>query len=189
MPDLRSEEKNSDTASQLRSLDTSLEDELQDISLDDEVQLQLDIIKVLLLRARERKFRFKSLEEQIKENYDGDEFFEMSEQDILKITVSDRSAFEDDELSKSLDLRTADNSKARMISKSGQRANRLFVPSRTELPENIVAFFSKIRHRRYEEVTAALEQDPTLSTEPRDEFGNTPLMLAAQAHTYAPFCL
>jgi len=38
---------------------------------------------------------------------------------------------------------------------------------------------SKIRHRRYEDVIAML--DKGISTEVRDEFGNTTLMLAAQA--------
>jgi hypothetical protein len=150
--------------------------------IDDEVQEQLDIIRVLLLRAREHKFRFENLQQQIgydleavEEPKDGNEIHNSNP----GVTVA---KFKSSAI-RNLQVSEATEQSLCKPRDDPRRTNRL-PPSRSEIPENLVAFFSKIRHRRYDEVTHALEQDPSLCTEPRDEFGNTPLMLAAQARSH-----
>ena len=179
MPELR-DEVNKDE----KSLQSHEEKESTSGSsfLDDEVQEQLDIIRVLLLRARERKFRFDSLQLQIADTPAENESprekrgNRINEGNISETEVHQSKSSSGHSVLDTLEPRE-NPSRIHDMSRRPSRA----APSRSEIPEHITAFFSKIRHRRYDEVTHSLELDPSLSSEPRDEFGNTPLMLAAQA--------
>jgi hypothetical protein len=167
--------------------------------VEDEVQEQLDIINVLLLRSRASRCRIASLQHQIEiPALHGSEVIihhaeqvglvDRDSRSTSSITIDDTNPLKRNYPLEWFKLSSALTKSQRSIREITRTTHKATIATdqisgfhRSEISEDTLSFFSKIRHRRYDEVAAALSSDPSLCTDPRDEFGNTPLMVAAQA--------